>query len=259
MIYVDTHTHLYLREEFGPEGAMAVERAIAAGVTKMVLPNVDLTTVDDLLHLHTRFPEHTYPAFGLHPTEVRADWEEALSRIRPLFESHRSVAVGEVGIDMYWDKQYREEQMQALERQMSWAVEMNLPMIIHCREGLDEVLEVISGFGSPLPEMVFHSFGGSADDVERIRRYGDFYFGINGVVTFKNAQTLRDALPTIGIERILLETDSPYLSPVPYRGKRNQSAYIPIIASKIAEVLSVGVEYVAEQTTANANHLFRLM
>ena len=159
---------------------------------------------------------------------------------------------------MYWDKTFREEQISALNVQFGWAEALSLPVILHCRDGLNEVLEVIDNYKGNVPQIVFHSFGGSVADVERIKKSGDFYFGINGVVTFKNAQDLRDALPSIGLDRILLETDSPYLAPVPYRGKRNESSYIPIIAKKIAEVLGVSEEAVATATTANAESFFNL-
>jgi hypothetical protein len=166
------------------------------------------------------------------------------------------VAVGEVGIDLYWDSTYRKEQMKAFSEQLRWAASRDLPVIIHCRDGLDEICDVFDGFGRTLPECVFHSFGGSLSDLHRIRRYGDFYFGINGVVTFKNAH-VDDLLKPIGLNRILLETDCPYLTPVPYRGKRNESAYIPLIAEKIADTLGVSVEEVSEVTDRNAADFFK--
>ena len=256
MNYVDSHTHLYLGEEFGEESQMVVRRAIETGVTKMVFPNVDLSPIEPMMQLHSAFADNTYIALGLHPTEVKSDWQEVLEQISPMLETHRPVAVGEIGIDMYWDKTYREEQMQALDIQLRWAEVLSLPVILHCRDGLNEVLEVLDAYRGEVPQIVFHSFTGSVEDVEKIRKRGDFYFGINGVVTFKNAQSIREALPVIGLDRIMLETDAPYLAPVPHRGKRNESSYIPLIAMKVGEVLGVDVAEVASKTTENASRFF---
>lgn len=252
---VDTHTHLYLPEFESPSAA--VERAIGAGVGHMVFPNVDLSTIEPMLALHKLYPGNTSVAMGLHPTEVGDDWESVLARIESEFDSTcKFVAVGEIGIDLYWDKTYRLQQREVFRRQVNLAADRGLPVIIHCREGLDDVLDVLSSV-ERLPTGVFHSFGGSVADVERIRSIGDFYFGINGIVTFKNS-SLRDVLPAIGIDRLLLETDSPYLAPVPHRGKRNESAYIVHTAAYVANVLCLSLQDVHDITTANASSLFNL-
>ncbi|MDE6113879.1 MAG: TatD family hydrolase [Muribaculum sp.] len=252
---VDTHTHLYLPEFESPSAA--VERAIDAGVGHMVFPNVDLSTIEPMLALHKLYPDNTSVAMGLHPTEVGDDWESVLARIESEFDSTcKFVAVGEIGIDLYWDKTYRLQQREVFRRQVNWAADRGLPVIIHCREGLDDVLDVLSSV-ERLPTGVFHSFGGSVADVERIRSIGDFYFGINGIVTFKNS-SLRDVLPAIGIDRLLLETDSPYLAPVPHRGKRNESAFIVHTAAYVANVLCLSQQDVHDITTANASSLFNL-
>lgn len=252
---VDTHTHLYLPEFESPSAA--VERAIDAGVGHMVFPNVDLSTIEPMLALHKLYPDNTSVAMGLHPTEVGDDWESVLARIESEFDSTcKFVAVGEIGIDLYWDKTYRLQQREVFRRQVNWAADRGLPVIIHCREGLDDVLDVLSSV-ERLPTGVFHSFGGSVADVERIRSIGDFYFGINGIVTFKNS-SLRDVLPAIGIDRLLLETDSPYLAPVPHRGKRNESAFIVHTAAYVANVLCLSLQDVHDITTANASSLFNL-
>ncbi len=252
---VDTHTHLYLPEFEHPE--QAVRNALDAGVGHMVFPNVDLTTLEPMLALHAEFPDVTSVAMGLHPTEVNADWEKALAEIESrLHGGTHYVAVGEIGIDLYWDKTFRDEQMEVFARQVEWANALDLPIIIHCRDGLDEVLEVLDR-ASAVPRGVFHSFGGTVDDVRRIRRRGDFYFGINGIVTFKNSK-LREVLPEIGIDRIVLETDSPYLAPVPHRGKRNESAYIVHTAAYVAQALGLSPEEINTATTRNAGNLFRL-
>lgn len=252
---VDTHTHLYLPEFESPSAA--VERAIDAGVGHMVFPNVDLSTIEPMLALHKLYPDNTSVAMGLHPTEVGDDWESVLARIESEFDSTcKFVAVGEIGIDLYWDKTYRLQQREVFRRQVNLAADRGLPVIIHCREGLDDVLDVLSSV-ERLPTGVFHSFGGSVADVERIRSIGDFYFGINGIVTFKNS-SLRDVLPAIGIDRLLLETDSPYLAPVPHRGKRNESAFIVHTAAYVANVFCLSLQDVHDITTANASSLFNL-
>lgn len=255
---IDTHTHLYLPEfDIDGGGEAAVRRALDAGVEHMIFPNVDLTSIEPMRLLHAKFPESTSMAMGLHPTEVGESWRDDLAQVEAELRSHRHdyVAVGEIGIDLYWDKTFAEQQMQVLERQMQWAQEMNLPVIIHCREGLDQTLEVLQGFGSS--RGVMHSFGGTPEDVERIRSVVDYHFGINGIVTFKNSK-LRDTLPAITLDRLLLETDSPYLAPVPHRGKRNESAYIVATASVVAQALGVAPQDVAAATSANARGLFSI-
>ncbi len=253
---VETHTHLYL-EDFLPAPGDAVNRAIEAGVERMILPNVDLSTIEPMKQLHRLFPENTFMAMGLHPTEVKETWQDDLDIIyRELTDNQAEyIAIGEIGIDLYWDKTFRNEQREVFARQLAWAYDMSLPVIIHCREGLDDILDVMDAMRGNLPQGVFHSFGGTVEDVLRIRNRGDFYFGINGIVTFKNSK-LRDVLPTIGIDRILLETDSPYLAPVPHRGKRNESAYILHTAAYVADVLSLTLDETASVTTANASRLF---
>ncbi len=253
---IDTHTHLYLGQ-FPDGGNAAVRRALQAGVGHMILPNVDLSTVEPMRKLHSLMPDVTSMAMGLHPTEVGTGWQDHLKATLHHLDSAPAdyVAVGEIGIDLYWDKTFRDEQMQAFEAQIRWAVERSLPIIIHCRDGLDEALEVLSS--GPVPRGVFHSFGGSAADVERIRRVGDFYFGINGIVTFKNSR-LRDTLPAIGAGRILLETDAPYLAPVPHRGKCNESAYMVHTAAHVADALNLSSDSLADVTSASACKLFGL-
>lgn len=252
---IDTHTHLYL-DEFASEKTEIVTRAIQAGVTKMIFPNVDLSTISQMKELHAMFPKASYMAMGLHPTEIGENWENDLGIVRTELDSNLDdyIAVGEIGIDLYWDKTFKDEQMKAFSIQVDWAIERNLPVIIHCRDGLRETLEVLSS-KNVKPKAVFHSFGGSVDDVNAIREIGDFYFGINGIVTFKNSG-LHEVLPEIGIERIVLETDAPYLAPVPYRGKRNESAYIVKTVERVAEILSLSVEDVSRMTSDNALRLF---
>lgn len=252
----DTHTHLYMPDfEADGGGEAAVRRALAAGVGHMIFPNVDLESVAPMLGLAKKFPDAVSCAMGLHPTELGDDWQARLAAVMELLgDGDGYVAVGEVGIDLYWDNTGRDRQMQALDIQAGRAGELGLPLIIHCREGLDETLEVLSGHSHV--QAVFHSFGGTKADVERIRAAGDYYFGINGIVTFKNS-SLREVLPAIGVDRLLLETDSPYLAPVPKRGRRNESSYLPYIAAHVADNLpGESFESVSMATDANACRLF---
>lgn len=252
---IDTHTHLYL-DEFASDKMETLQRAFDAGVEKLIFPNVGLSTIDPMRQLHAIFPNVTYMTMGLHPTEIGEMWRSDLKRIKFEFDNHCSdyVAIGEVGIDLYWDKTFRNEQIEAFSEQVDWSIENNLPLIIHCREGLSEVLDVLVS-KTEKPRAVFHSFGGTIADVKTIRQVGDFYFGINGVITFKNSR-LSEALPEIGIERIMLETDAPYLAPVPYRGKRNESAYIGKTAAKVAECFNLSIDDLSRLTSENAMRLF---
>lgn len=255
---IDTHTHLYLPEFDGDGGGhAAVERAIQAGVTHMIFPNVDCSTIAPMKSLHAEFPDCTSMAMGLHPTEIADDWRDRLAEIESELFNNAGlyVAVGEIGMDLYWDKTFQEQQMQALEQQMQWAGRLNLPVIIHCRDAQPQLLEVLQGFRDSCG--VMHSFGGSPADVEAVRRVVDYYFGINGIVTFKNSK-LRETLPAIGLDRMVVETDSPYLAPVPHRGHRNESAYIVNTVSHIADSLGLTAEDIAAQTTGNAQTLFNL-
>lgn len=253
---IDTHTHLYDKAfEADGGGTAAVDRAIAEGVGMMVLPNVDLDSVKPLKALHAARPDVTAMAMGLHPTELGDDWQATLKPIEAELRSGGYCAVGEVGIDLYWDRSQELEQALAFERQLALARELQLPVIIHCREGLDLTMEVLQNFGDV--RAVFHSFGGSTADVERILSAGDYYFGINGIVTFKNSG-LKATLPAIPTDRLLTETDSPYLAPVPFRGKRNESARIPLIVEAIADATGRTAADIGIITTRNAKRFFSI-
>lgn len=256
----DTHTHLYSRQ-YGGDAAGAVERALAAGVSHMVLPNTDRDSIEPLLELHRRYPECTSVAMGLHPTDITDAWPEDLAEMERRLDTERCVAVGEVGMDLYHDRSRCEEQREVFARQLRMAIDRRLPVIIHCREALEDTLEVLRNVeaeGHGLPLLVFHSFTGSADEVRRIREVCDPMFGINGVVTFKNSVPLQEALSEIGLDHIVLETDSPYLAPVPYRGKRNESAYLPEVCRKVAQLTGKTPAQVEAITDANARRLFDL-
>lgn len=278
MELIDSHTHLYCDEYLTEEqprhkkkgvelpppsptprgGEEAVEKALQAGVNHLVFPANALHEIEPMKQLAAKFPGRISMAMGLHPTELTDDPERAVDIIARELEQNTGLycGVGEIGIDLYWEPENRQRQMEAFERQCLLALKYNLPIIIHCREGLNEVLEVLDRLPA-IPQGVFHSFGGTIEDVRKIRERGDFYFGINGILTFKNS-TLKEVLPEIGLDHILLETDSPYLAPVPYRGRRNQSAYLPEIAAAVAAALGETMETVARITTANSRQLFRL-
>ena len=260
---VDTHTHIYM-PEFDVEGQApgsmqgqceTADRALAAGVSMMIMPNVDLASIAPMRALHTLRPECTRMAMGLHPTEVKESWRDDLAVMMAELDSHPGdyIAIGEVGIDLYWDRTFEREQMEAFDAQAARAVALGLPLIIHCREGLEQTLEVLQGHKGI--RAVMHSFGGTAADVELIRRTADLYFGINGIVTFKKS-TLPEVLPAIGIDRIVTETDSPYLAPVPHRGTRNESAYVADVLARVALTLDLDTDEADSITTANARNLF---
>lgn len=250
---IDTHSHIYC-DAFNDDRDAVVERAQQAGITHIILPNENLASVPLLRQLHEQYPHYTSMAIGLHPEEVRPGYHTELEAMRNLLDSGEFIAVGEIGIDLYWDQTYRTEQMDALATQLQWCIDLNLPFIMHCRDGMNEIIEVLDSM-SAVPRGVFHCFGGDENDVKRLRERGDFYFGVGGVVTFKKS-TLPAVLPTIGLERIVLETDSPYLAPVPMRGKRNESSYIPHINDFIAAVLGVSSQEVSSVTDGNAHALF---
>lgn len=263
---IDTHTHLYM-DSFSkddPDGCTAaVDRAQETGVELMVLPSVDRESAAEVASLHAARPDATRTAMGLHPTEVGEDWREELDDIISILGPTSPVAIGEVGIDLYWDDSNLDLQKEAFIAQILLAGKSDLPVIIHCRDGVDVCCRCIEAALSQspagkLPPLVFHSFTGSPDDVRRIRKVCDSYFGINGVVTFRNSGLLPDAVKEIGLDRLLLETDSPYLAPVPKRGRRNESSYLSFINSKIAEILGLTPEEVDEATTRNAKAFFKI-
>lgn len=250
----DTHTHIYL-EDFAEDCDEVVSSAIDAGVKMMMLPNVDIETIAPLKNILQRYPNCTIGAMGLHPTSVGEEYKLHLKQIYEELVNGEYKAVGEVGIDLYWDTTYRTQQIDAFIEQLGWANELSLPVIIHNRDALAETVEALRVM--PVEKVVMHSFGGFPQDVSKVREVCDAYFGINGVATFKNAH-LEDTIKEIGIERLLVETDAPYLTPVPHRGKRNEPAYIVNTVDKIASVLNMTSDEVAEATLKNATYLFSI-
>ena len=257
---IDTHTHLYIADSFPDGGETAVKRAIDGGIDRMVLPAIDIESVAPLLSLHEKFPGHTAVAMGLHPTEVEADWRDELREILDRSSDEEIVAIGETGLDLYWEQRYLSRQMDAFGEQLQIAAERDLPVIVHNRDAFKETIELLNSFGSGLPQLVFHSFTAGKEEMESLLEAAPgCYFGINGVVTFKNAAPLREAIESMPAERIVTETDSPFLAPVPFRGKTNESAYIPYIVQTIAKVKNVDEETVRHITVENACRLFPRM
>ncbi len=255
---IDTHTHLYL-PDYGDDKCAAVDRALAAGVELMVLPGVDSSSIEPICQLHELRPKATAMCTGLHPTEVHtADWRDHIEIIEAELRSGRPyVAVGEIGLDLYWEQTELKAQLEAAEAQLDLADSLGLPAIIHCRSAMPQMLDLMTARAGRLPNLVFHCYSGTADDVDAIRRLEpQAKFGIGGIVTFKKSQ-LPELLPTIGIGHILLETDAPWLAPVPMRGKQNESAYIPYIAARIAAELHITMEEVATRTDTTARNFFR--
>lgn len=252
---IDTHTHLY-SPKFSEDRAAVMRRARAAGVELALLPAVDSTTHEAMLALERDYPDRCLAMIGLHPSSVKENYKEELAEVKRRLDEREWVAVGEIGMDLYWDKTFRRQQEDAFLRQCGWAAARDLPISIHARDSIDELLELIEGQGSEAPRGVFHCFTGTAEQARRVVDVG-FYLGIGGIATFKNGG-LEPAIRAVPKERIVLETDAPYLAPTPHRGKRNETSYLGIIAQKVAELWGATPAEVAEKTTANASELFNV-
>jgi TatD DNase family protein len=255
MFLIDTHTHIYL-PEFDFDRDEVVERAVSSGIVKLLMPNIDVNSVKSMLSAENRYRGICYPMIGLHPTSVRDDYLLQLDTLEKLFSEHKFVAIGEIGIDLYWDKTFLKEQLLSLRRQISFAINKELPVVIHCRDSFPEVFGVLEEFRGHSLRGVLHAFTGTLQDAEKAIDLG-FKLGIGGIVTFKNSG-LDKVVKEIGPENLTLETDSPYLAPVPHRGNRNESSYICIINKKLAEIFGMSEKEVAAITYANSTELFRL-
>jgi TatD DNase family protein len=252
---IDTHTHIYL-PEFNADRDESLRRALENNVSRLLMPNIDLSSVAGMMSAAEKYPGICMPMMGLHPTSVKEDWREQLDGIKRLACSEGYIAIGEIGIDLYWDKTYLKEQLMVFGGQLELALELDLPVVIHSRDAFNEIFTILEGFaGRPL-RGVFHAFTGDINTAEKAISMG-FMLGIGGIVTFKNSG-LDDVVSQISIENIILETDSPYLAPVPHRGKRNESSYIALINSRLAAIFGITPEQAAEMTTGNAKRLFRL-
>jgi len=255
MQLIDTHTHLYL-PEFDTDRDEVVNRAVDNGIVKMLMPNIDFKSVDLMLSAESRYPGICHSMIGLHPTSVKDDYLSQLDKLENLFTKHKFIALGEIGIDLYWDKTFHKEQLIALRRQITFALVNGLPVVVHSRESFPEVFSVLDEFEGKGLKGVLHAFTGNIKDAEKAIGMG-FKLGIGGIVTFKNSG-LDKIVKEIGPENLILETDSPYLAPVPHRGKRNESSYICIINKKLAEIFGMSEEEVASITYTNSTRLFNL-
>lgn len=259
IFYSDTHTHLY-DEAFGSaeEEDRAASRAVQAGVTRMVIPDISSKERQRMLDFCRRWKGNAYPCIGLHPTELGSSWAEELDLLEgALKDCPDAVAIGECGMDLYWSKEQVAEQEEVFRTQLDLSLHTGLPVIIHARNATDRIFNILEDYRGRGLKGVFHAFSGSIETFRQLDRYGDWYVGIGGVLTFRKA-SIADTVSDIPLERILLETDSPYLTPVPHRGERNESAYIPFIASFLAMKKGVGIEETASVTTENAIRLFNL-
>ena len=256
MKIVDTHTHMYL-DQFSDDIEACMERARDNNIVLSALPNIDSSTIDDVKDLMEKYPDQTIGMMGLHPCSVKEDYQIELKSIYTELKHGNYKAVGEIGIDLYWDKSFIQEQQDAFREQIKWAKELNLPIVIHARESLDEIFTVLDELADSDLRGVFHCFIGTAEQAKKALSYEGFYLGIGGVYTFKNSG-LADALMNVPIERMVVETDAPYLTPAPHRGKRNETAFTLHVAEKIAEKKQLPLKKVSEITTANACHLFKI-
>lgn len=253
MELIDTHCHLYL-DEFKSDIDGVIARAREIGVGRFYLPGIDSAVMDDMFAMEQRYPGICIPMMGLHPCSVKENYREELDIVRDWLHKRPFVAVGEIGLDLYWDKTYLQQQQDAFTMQMQWALDLSLPIVIHTRNAMQETIDAVKPFAANGLRGIFHCFSGEKGSAGQIIDMG-FYLGIGGVVTYKNAG-LAEELVNIGLEHMVLETDSPYLSPVPFRGKRNESSYLAHIVARLAEIKKRPVEEVAAITTANAQKIF---
>lgn len=269
MKIVDTHTHLD-GEEFDEDRSEVILRAKEAGVGMVFLPAIDVKTSEAVLKLSHEYPGYAYPMVGLHPEEVKADWKEQLKKIEAILDAHLTavdglngikyksdyIAIGEIGLDFYWSREFEKEQLEAFEKQVEWSCETGLPLMIHCRKAQNEMLHILRKWKDKLPGGVFHCFTGNQQEAKELLEYDNFVLGIGGVSTFKSSHLREDLPAAVPLERIVLETDSPYMAPVPYRGKRNESAFAVQVMKTLAIAYGVSEEEVAKVTNQNVERVF---
>lgn len=269
MKIVDTHTHLD-GEEFDEDRSEVIMRAKEAGVGMVFLPAIDVKTSEAVLKLSHEYPGYAYPMVGLHPEEVKADWKEQLKKIEAILDEHLTavgglngikyksdyIAIGEIGLDFYWSRDFEKEQLEAFEKQVEWSCETGLPLMIHCRKAQNEMLHILRKWKDKLPGGVFHCFTGNQQEAKELLEYDNFVLGIGGVSTFKSSHLREDLPAAVPLERIVLETDSPYMAPVPYRGKRNESAFVVQVMKTLATAYGVSEEEVAKVTNQNVERVF---
>ncbi len=254
MNYIDTHAHIY-SAKFDADRDEVIQRAVENGVSKIFMPNIDTASIDAMLEAELKYPEVCIPMMGLHPCDVDGNFEKQLYVMEEWLEKRPFAGIGETGLDLYWDKTFFEHQKEALKIQIAWAKKKGLPIILHCRESMDETIEIVRELNDDRLAGIFHCFTGSLEQAKEIIEMG-FLLGVGGVATFKNGG-LDKVLPEIGLDHLVLETDAPYLAPVPNRGKRNSPEYIPLIAERVAELKGTSLETVADITHANAFGVFK--
>lgn len=253
--YIDTHCHLD-GEEFNADRDAVVQRAREAGCAHILLPAIDLPSCHSVLDTCRRYPDFCRPMLGLHPEEVRDNWREVLADIRPMLADPAVIAIGEVGLDYYWSREFEQQQLEAFEQQVQWSVETRLPLMIHCRKAQNEMVNILRRYADDLPGGVFHCFTGNAQEARQLLDFPRFVLGIGGVLTFKKSH-LPEVLPAaVPLDRIVLETDAPYMAPVPHRGQRNESAFIRQVITRLAEAYGVSEEEVCNQTNATVSRIF---
>lgn len=253
--FIDTHAHLD-GAEFAEDRATVVQRAKEAGASQVFVPAIDLPSLDTVMDFCRQFPDFAYPMVGLHPEEVKADWQEVLSAMHPHLSDVGVIAIGEVGLDFYWSREFEKEQMAAFEEQVRWSVETRLPLMIHCRKAQNELVGILRRYQKELPGGVFHCFTGNENEARQLLEFENFVLGIGGVLTFKKSH-LPEVLPAVvPLSRIVLETDAPYMAPVPKRGERNESSFIPYIIARLADAYGVEEEEIARQTNENVSRVF---
>ena len=253
---IDTHTH-FDAEEFDEDRAEVFARASEAGVGKVFLPAIDLKTTHAVLALSREYPGYAYPMIGLHPEEVKEDWKEQLAELRKMQFSD-FIAIGEIGLDYYWSREFEHEQLEAFEEQVKWSVDTRLPLMIHCRKAQNEMVHLLKQYQKDLPGGVFHCFTGNQKEAEELLSFDNFVLGIGGVSTFKSSHLREDLPAVVPMNRIVLETDSPYMAPVPYRGKRNESAFVVEVLKTLAKAYNVSEEEFAKQTNETVERVFHL-
>jgi TatD DNase family protein len=254
LTFTDSHAHIYSKD-FDKDRIDTLARSFESGVTKIFMPNIDHSSVDAMLEVEEKNPNYCIPMMGLHPCSVKKDFEKELYIIESWLAKRKFAAVGEIGTDLYWDKTFWEHQKEAFNIQVSWAKKYELPVVIHCRDSMEETIQLLEPHLDDKLKGVFHCFGGSVEQAKKITSMG-FYLGLGGVATFKKSG-LEEVITLLDLENIVLETDCPYLAPVPHRGKRNEPAYIPLIAQKIIELKKITLDELATVTSFNAQKLFR--
>lgn len=255
MIFTDTHTHLD-GDEFKDDLPDVIRRAKEQGVGRVFIPAIDLKSVDSVVAVCRQFSGYAYPMIGLHPEEVKADWKDQLDKIKSHFHDADFIAIGEVGLDFYWDRTFESQQLLAFEAQVEWAIESQLPLMIHCRKAQNELVHILKRYEKQLVGGVFHCFTGNQKEAEQLLQFDKFALGIGGVLTFKSSHLREDLPASVPLERIVLETDSPYMTPVPHRGERNESAFVRLVLEKLAEVYGVSADEVARVTEENVKRIF---